>query len=528
MLFKKISVLFFCLLLGDGVLSFPAYPTIPRQQTSSGFKQLSGEVSSLSKQVQDIDGYMGLFTRQEMDNIYILHSANAYKESSLFETETKIFQDDAEKLRQICQAEADHGQSRETVASAYYCLAKLTYQEKNNTSFYKAIEYLSYALEAQYEEKYAHLLEKVIAGKTLSSTVAGTSKEIAWLKTLLNNKDELLRKSAAARLSMIYRLGRASYLEKRFPPNIYQAIIMKKIALSGLVLDKKLVHLLFVIDDKYAPHAAVTLVSALLSSDPETYYIVHFLLDPDNPLSPHVQQKLSEIKNVLPFDIFFDVIPDKALPTVLKNRTETSDWPKLVWYRVFAPWVLTDIEKAVYLDGDLIIKRDVSHLIRQDVLRSHNFFAGALNLTYPALTCQQYSFDAYINVGVLGINMQALRQNNTAYDTLKEVLEINTKNPDLCDLNTPEQNALNFAFSNRIRVVSRRWNWPAGFLYNTPESYMTFLEYITHFISAAPNSPIKPWHQEGAKEAWSRGNYDKVHPLYWEYWAYREVTPWKP
>lgn len=528
MLSKKTFLILFCLLFSASILSIQAFATIPKHQSSSGSKQLLKEVSDLSKKVQDIDGYLGLFTRQEMDNVYILHSANAYKESALFETETKVFQDDPEKLRQICQAEADHGQSRDTVGSAYYCLAKLSYQEESPTSFYKTIEYLSYSLEAHYEEKHAQFLEKIIAEQELSSPIVGTSKEIAWLKTLLKNQDPKTRRNAATRLSMIYRLGRVSYLEERSPPNVYQAIAMKKAALSNLTLEKTPIHLLFVIDDKYAPHAAVTLLSALLSSNPETHYIVHFLLDPDKPLSPDVQQKLSEIKKILPFDISFDIIPDNVLPSVLKKRFETSEWPKIVWYRLFAPWALTNIERAVYLDGDLIVKRDVGRLIDRDLLRPYDFFTGVLNLTFSALTCKQYTFESYINSGVLGFNMQALRQSPTAYDTLKEILEINTEDPNICDLSTPDQNAISFAYSNRIHAVSRRWNWPAGFLYNTPESHMTFLEYITHFISPAPNSPLKPWDQDGAQEAWAHKEYDKIHPLYWDYWAYREVTPWKP
>ncbi len=91
------------------------------------------------------------------------------------------------------------------------------------------------------------------------------------------------------------------------------------------------------------------------------------------------------------------------------------------YLRILAPEVLPNIDKLLYLDGDVIINDDISSLFNIDITEYD--FAGVADLKplfVPKYT-ESIGFNkdfAYINTGVLLMNLKRLRDSN-----LKEVVQ---------------------------------------------------------------------------------------------------------
>lgn len=163
---------------------------------------------------------------------------------------------------------------------------------------------------------------------------------------------------------------------------------------------------------------------------------------------------------------------------------------KAAFYRLRIPYMLSDrVDKALYLDCDLIVRDDVTKLWELDI-ESYDV-AAVENLsrnTYKRTGLRQSD---YFNSGVLFMNLTRWRENHLP----EKITKFKKNNPD--KVSTNDQCAINCIVNNNWYRLPLKWNHQTGInrkkdiktRYSNKEIAEAILNpSIVHFIGAD-----KPW-----------------------------------
>lgn len=186
------------------------------------------------------------------------------------------------------------------------------------------------------------------------------------------------------------------------------------------------------------------------------------------------------------------------------------------YYRLAIKEFLPKYKKVVYLDSDLIVKRDIFELYSTDitgyaVAGVTDICLSGINNGYnkdKATYYKEYAFIAdrnllkMINAGVMVMNLDFI---NAKYSAKQLLTYAQESNFELCD-----QDVINSLFQDNILLLDFRWNtadyeeetlpaWCTKFApKNMVEEYRKAVKdpYILHYAST-----IKPWNETGYKNA---------------------------
>lgn len=184
---------------------------------------------------------------------------------------------------------------------------------------------------------------------------------------------------------------------------------------------------------------------------------------------------------------------------------DENSYIDLVTYaRLLTPDILKNEEKALYLDCDLVILKDIKKLYDQE-FDGNSLVAITCGVKDQKSSKERLGLkenDSYFNAGVLLMNLNKLRENDkfekavTFAATTEKVLELN------------DQDALNIVLNNDFKEVSKAWNYTHG---NMEELNLKKKEIgIIHYTGS-----IKPW------DARCENKYRK------DYLKCLDLTPWK-
>lgn len=137
------------------------------------------------------------------------------------------------------------------------------------------------------------------------------------------------------------------------------------------------------------------------------------------------------------------------------------------YYRFLIPQKLTQYDKCLYLDSDIIIKEDITPLIQEPIedyllMGSRNYFSKECNPEFykqRCADCSIKSLDKYINAGVLLINLKKFREKHLYEIMMKDVQ--NNKYP------YNDQDILNKYCSGEIGLFSVKYNFLVQYLKRT-------------------------------------------------------------
>ena len=147
--------------------------------------------------------------------------------------------------------------------------------------------------------------------------------------------------------------------------------------------------------------------------------------------------------------------------------------------RLFLDELLPDIGRALYLDGDVSLLRDVSYLLNfaptaAPVMAAHDTFV-ILEMDVRA-RLSMTSDAPYFNSGVMVLDLDALRTEGV----LADARLFAEQHPEACKM--PDQDALNAVLNGRWQTLDWRWNA------------------VTHLAESMPKPPFlrhfagnKPW-----------------------------------
>ncbi len=262
-------------------------------------------------------------------------------------------------------------------------------------------------------------------------------------------------------------------------------------------------------DDNYFNYAFVTIASIVKSSSIDNQYNIIIL-----------EQRIDEIKKQTLIDWISDYpnfnvefINMDNYEHIVTNYKKLNNLSNAAYYRLFLHEVLKDFEKILYLDCDLIVRKDISELYNTDI--SNYCLAGVKDdgVLYYFSKMPEFieymtniglsDYNNYFNSGVLLMNLELIRNGNYS----ERLLEIAIKNDQFFN----DQNVLNVVFEGNVLYVDDKWNYQAsnGEIvmqrgYNMDESF------IIHFCASD-----KPW----------KNNYDDERLFDYLWWDVASTLP---
>ncbi len=261
-------------------------------------------------------------------------------------------------------------------------------------------------------------------------------------------------------------------------------------------------------DAAYLPHAAAMMHSAIVGS-PGVQMELHYLHGPELPRRD--REALTRMADDLGAAITLSEIPDDRIAEL----PGASFAPRQLWYRVYLPELLPEVDRVLYLDGDTLVLDTLGPLESLD-LEGHclaavtNVFAP-WDAGYPATLGLPAP---YFNSGVLLMDLAAWRQRDLA----AAVTEHARAHPEA--LPWGDQDSLNVVLAGDRLALHPRWNCmnsllafegAADVLGEDAVAEAKQRPAIRHFEGPAEN---KPWHYLAATES---------RALYREH---RLGTPW--
>lgn len=222
---------------------------------------------------------------------------------------------------------------------------------------------------------------------------------------------------------------------------------------------KKNIPIVLAADNNYVPIMAVMLSSLVKASTRKyNYDILVFNKDISLENQERIHQIVGKYDN---FSLrFIDLTP------AIKNLEFRvfSYYSVEIYFRLFMPYLLTHYSKAIYLDCDLIVLKDVAELweinissylvgaIRDIGVLLHYYTKGKIYIdkSYFINTLVGVNPDHYFNSGVLLMNLEKFRQTYK----LEEVLHLTMKEK----WHFPDQDVLNILCADNAKLLSSEWN----------------------------------------------------------------------
>lgn len=262
---------------------------------------------------------------------------------------------------------------------------------------------------------------------------------------------------------------------------------------------------LFCINQTYAQHAAVCIVSLLENNRDLRFEIVVVSTNPLGAAEEKLHQTIERYRNCSLRIAQFDKAKFIALP--LRGHYSLDTYVRL-WMAEFFP---ADVDRILYLDSDVVVVGSIGELWRTDIRDS---ILGAV--TIPGSTrCESCGVPeefGYFQAGVLIINLKRWRDSDIPSILLRWINQNYEKIVDV------DQDVLNACLYDRRHALPYIWNVIVPFYFNyhplrIPNSEIRAARKNAHIIHF--NGPSKPW------------QYLNRHPRRAEYWKYLKLTEWR-
>lgn len=268
---------------------------------------------------------------------------------------------------------------------------------------------------------------------------------------------------------------------------------------------KEHINIVFASDDNYAQHIAVVIASIMTKTKGK----VCFFVINDN-ISDNKINKLKETAAVFNAEINFISVPEEKF----KNVYLSGHVSRAAYFRLALPDILPeDVEKAIYLDVDLLVYDDIKKLWQVDLQNIPLAAVPDYGIMASGRLCRQKADviglpvgEKYFNSGVLIINLKEWRKENYT----KQILEIINSN----QFPHHDQDALNKIFMEDWLQIDLRWNI-------IPPVFNLFTKILLNktFRNQAINAKRNPGiiHYAGRYKPWEFSYHQDFNDMYYKY-----------
>ena len=259
-------------------------------------------------------------------------------------------------------------------------------------------------------------------------------------------------------------------------------------------------------DEKYAQHAAVTMVSLMKNCSRNIHF---YIIDSEPSGITESRSKIVKLVEMYGAKISFrtiDLSVFKGFPVWKPMQDSPNKY--VPYYRLCLADLLPEIERIIYLDTDIVVQGDIAKLYDLEFAKDQ-FIAGVNDMDSEELK-EKISTSAYINSGVILFDLATIRR--IKLNVVEESIKILQNFRERISLNI-DQDLINIIFNDHIRLLDISWNaqsvgTPRGFKLGYDDKSIE--KNIIHFIASH-----KPW-MFNCKSGYQH--------LYFRYLSY---TPWK-
>lgn len=284
----------------------------------------------------------------------------------------------------------------------------------------------------------------------------------------------------------------------------------------------KNINICFSTDNNYAPYLGVAIKSVIEHSSKEFNYDIFIL---DSNISKQNKSLILKIaEGYENFSIrFVDV--NRHLADIPKSILYTHHhFAVPTYFRFFIPLIFKNYEKILYLDCDLVVKRDVAELYQLSVdgclLRaSRDIEASRLarhDEKFKDYLLNKLEIDEpshYFNAGVSLFNIRQMVKENITEKLINKLSKIGTP----CWV---DQCVLNSTCHKQVKYFDLKWNVNWQIPLNCPDLVNSLRAADYYEFSAAYNSPYIV-HFAGDIKPWKNPKF----PLADNFWQYARQTP---
>lgn len=207
------------------------------------------------------------------------------------------------------------------------------------------------------------------------------------------------------------------------------------------------INIVFIADDNYVTPTMTAIYSVIKNSDPCTFLNIYILS------ADMSAENIAIFRNAECENVSIQVLQCSAKKYQYLHKSDVSapcvaSIAALLKFDI--PNVLTDIEKVLYLDGDLIVREDLQALYNTDVT---DYFLAAVvdsgSIYYRHKYVQQVH--DYFNSGVMLLNLQKMREADSTSALIEQ--KMSSKDSFLMD-----QNVFNSVFDCQFLPLPIRYN----------------------------------------------------------------------
>ncbi|NBI60426.1 glycosyltransferase family 8 protein [Lachnospiraceae bacterium] len=250
---------------------------------------------------------------------------------------------------------------------------------------------------------------------------------------------------------------------------------------------KTVIPVVFAADEKYVPYLGVALYSLIKNVSLENEYQI-FILNTGLSVVQRKRLKQLETENVsINLCDVSELVGGKDIKTGAHFSQATA-------YRLLIDQLFPEYKKILYLDSDIIVRRDVAELYQTDI--GENIFGAVRARLFPFTfeyvpKSLKVDIKDYFNAGILVINVDLFAE----YEIGKKGMEM------LCQKQylTADQDVLNILSAGYVEFIDGRWNveWEhltgingVPVIDDTRKGTLEYIQdpYIVHYTSH-----IKPW-----------------------------------
>jgi len=173
-----------------------------------------------------------------------------------------------------------------------------------------------------------------------------------------------------------------------------------------------------------------------------------------------------------------------------------------MFYRILAQFLLPDnLDRVLWLDADLIVMKDITSFYHQSFDEKDYIVCADANNATEWLNNHIQSLDlpqdhVYFNSGVMLMNLERLRQEQSADEIIRSAFTIRDK------LRFPDQDILNYIYAGRVKYCDwKHYNYQMQGKTCIPENDLVSI-FVLHYTGS--QKPWNYWQLNGASKYWWR------------------------
>lgn len=222
-----------------------------------------------------------------------------------------------------------------------------------------------------------------------------------------------------------------------------------RIQKNNCSLSEKEVNIALITDSRYSVPTSVVMYSAIKNKCPNSIY--NFYIITENT-TQNDDEFMLRLKKLAPDTVNINLIPRKEPDLPFENMQRFLQY-KVGMHKIYLPEILRNIDKVIYMDGDVIVLKDLQNLFNIDV---ENVYASVAKdgifYRFPK-EMKEMGFDKrgfYFNSGVMLHNLALQRKDNI----VEKLVDYVKNNEDFYG----DQDVLNIVFQDKLKLMSYKYN----------------------------------------------------------------------